>query len=429
MVAVSGGADSMALLRLLADAAPGRQWQLVVAHFNHQLRGRSSDADEAFVKRAARALGLRCVVGRWRKSRSRIKQAGLEMAAREARLAFLSRVAIDCRCNAVAMAHHADDQVELFFLRLLRGAGGGGMAGMGERGPFPPNPSIEIVRPLLHATKADILRFTMAGGIAFRDDASNTSLDHERNWIRHVLLPLLATRRAGLGEVVRRTMEIVSAETDCVRSWAQAWLGQRRRACFTRLPVAVQRQLMQIQLIALGIEPSFHWIESLRAVPDGSVTVAPGKTVRRDKTGQIHLVAGLPAAFLDGQRELSLGTKGTLRFGKVHIQWRLESGKPSNGRRARAKGSEFFDADRVGDLIWLRHWRPGDRFQPIGTKLAMKLQDLFVNQKIPAVRRRGLVIATTAGGEIFWVEGLRIGDLAKLRPSTRRSLAWSWRRS
>ena len=87
-------------------------------------------------------------------------------------------------------------------------------------------------------------------------------------------------------------------------------------------------------------------------------------------------------------------------------------------------GTEFFDADKIGAKIILRHWQPGDRFQPIGLKSAVKLQDLFVNAKIPAARRRELVLATTGAGEIFWVESLRLGEKFKLTSRTRRQFVW-----
>jgi tRNA(Ile)-lysidine synthase len=89
--------------------------------------------------------------------------------------------------------------------------------------------------------------------------------------------------------------------------------------------------------------------------------------------------------------------------------------------------AEFFDADKIGDEITLRHWRAGDRFQPIGLPSPVKLQDLFVNAKIPRERRRELVVAATAAGELFWVESLRISEPFKLTLATRRRLVWAWR--
>jgi tRNA(Ile)-lysidine synthase len=95
-------------------------------------------------------------------------------------------------------------------------------------------------------------------------------------------------------------------------------------------------------------------------------------------------------------------------------------------RRSHTAGCESFDADKVGPEILLRHWHVGDRFQPIGMSSPVKLQDWFTNQKIPRERRRELVMATTATGEIFWVEGLRISEKFKLDPQTKRRLVWRW---
>jgi tRNA(Ile)-lysidine synthase len=94
---------------------------------------------------------------------------------------------------------------------------------------------------------------------------------------------------------------------------------------------------------------------------------------------------------------------------------------------AKAGGVEYFDADKIGSGMVLRHWRPGDRFRPIGLKPAAKLQDLFVNAKISIARRRELVLGATVDGEIFWVEGLRISEEFKLTPDTKRCLVWRWR--
>ena len=117
-----------------------------------------------------------------------------------------------------------------------------------------------------------------------------------------------------------------------------------------------------------------------------------------------------------------LNQKGESVFDGVKFRWQIGS----RGRSPHQAQKEFFDADKVGGEIILRHWRAGDRFLPIGMKSAAKLQDLFVNAKIPAARRRELALAATADGEIFWVEGWRIGERFKLTPQTARKLVWQW---
>jgi tRNA(Ile)-lysidine synthase len=365
------------------------------------------------------------------------ERISVEMAARKLRHEFFARVAREKKIPAVALAHHADDQVELFFLRLLRGAGGEGLAGMKWRSPSPADKKIVLVRPLLGFSKAEILVFARAGKIRFRDDATNFSNDFLRNRIRNELLPLLQKKyQPGLAKTVLRVMEITGAETELVGEAAAAWLAKPETA-FAKLPVAVQRQVLQGQLAGLGVVSDFELVERLRAVPGKSVSAGSGLSVARDVAGRIRLSdLSVQAETKFNAAELKLklaGRAGRAEFGGLEFRWNLET---SDGLRGSGFGglrsdshprqAEFFDADKIGDEIILRHWRAGDRFQPIGMRSAVKLQDLFVNAKIPAVRRRELVLAATVAGEIIWVEGLRIGEKFKLTPATKRWLRWNW---
>ena len=116
---------------------------------------------------------------------------------------------------------------------------------------------------------------------------------------------------------------------------------------------------------------------------------------------------------------------GKVVFSEVALSWGFNDVEKFR-RGKNAPGAEMFDADKVGGKIVLRHWQAGDRFQPIGMKAAVTLQDWFTNQKIPTARRRELIVATTERGEVFWVEGLRIGEQFKLGEATRRRLVWRW---
>jgi len=228
LAAVSGGTDSMVLLRILHLLAPEHHWRILVAHFNHRLRGRASGADERLVRRTAARLGLEYVAGG-----ADVKQAAtrsglsLEMAARKLRHEFLAQTARRHRVAVLALAHHADDQVELFFLRLLRGTGGEGLAGMKWRSRSPADQSIFLVRPLLDCTKAELLAFARAGKVTYRDDASNASVDILRNRVRHQLLPLLRKQyQPGVDKLVLRLMELVGAESEVVGELARDFLGR-----------------------------------------------------------------------------------------------------------------------------------------------------------------------------------------------------------
>ncbi len=168
LVAVSGGVDSMVLLHSLKRLSPDYKWKIVVAHFNHQLRGRASDADENLVRRTAASLELPIVVEQADvKSFAEKSKLSIEMAARKLRHEFLARAARQRKIKTIALAHHADDQVELFFLRLLRGAGTEGLAGMKRRAPSPLDNNVVLIRPLLDFSKSELATFARENKIPF----------------------------------------------------------------------------------------------------------------------------------------------------------------------------------------------------------------------------------------------------------------------
>jgi tRNA(Ile)-lysidine synthase len=327
--------------------------------------------------------------------------------------------------------------VELFFIRLLRGSGGEGLAGMKWRNAFPGVKRIELVRPLLGESKSALREYAAANKIIFREDSTNASFDILRNRIRHELLPLLRRNyQPALNKVVLRLMEIVGEEAKLAKRRAEDWIRGARKSKpgglyqpFSKLPVAVQRQFLQMQLLTQGIAPDFELIEKLRLEPDESVTLdQPARSIFRDSAGFVQWRASQPVEFNRESRKLSLGRPaGHTNFNGIGIAWQTQS-KPGMTLPAPKPGTEYFDAGLVGSKVILRHWRIGDRFQPIGMPTAVKLQDLFVNQKVPRALRHNLVLAETEKGDIFWVEGLRISERFQLTKGTKRRLQWQWSR-
>jgi tRNA(Ile)-lysidine synthase len=477
LVAVSGGLDSMVLLDVLYRSSIKNRCALTVAHFNHRLRGKSSDADERLVRTTARQLGLPFLCDSAKvKSFARVGGMSLEMAGRKLRHEFLSRSARRLGIRTIALAHHADDQLELFFLRLLRGSGGEGLSGMKWRNRSPVNPAIELVRPLLDATKSELRAYAVAMGVAFREDATNASLDIARNRVRQELLPLLRKRyQPAIAKTLLRTMDLVAAESEYVTMAALEWLTRMRKGSatsFESLPVALQRRTLQLQLLELGVAPEFDLIEKLRSGAGVPVTlqqeersVAQGQSgasrrkgipglaqapkvrnrVRgsaedaheermasyraiRDERGIVSLKQSANFEFQPNSVGLHLAEgKGEVIFDGVKFSWAITIEKPTRAARTPG-GTEIFDADKVGPRVVLRHWRPGDRFQPIGMGKTVKLQDFFTNEKVARARRHELIIAETVQREVFWIEDLRIAERFKLTGRTIRRLKWQWKR-
>lgn len=419
LLAVSGGVDSMVLLELLRRVAPELGVRIAVAHFNHGLRGAESDGDERFVRNAADRLNLMFVGGAGDVSGlAGRKGISIEMAARELRHDFLAQAAERCGARTIALAHHADDQVETFWLRLLRGQAGPGLAAMRWKAASPADPNLTIIRPLLNFAKQEILEASRLLPVEFREDSSNATVHHQRNQLRREVLPALQAYQPELRAITLRAIEVLAAEKEFLRAAAQENMS------FASAHPALQRERIRQQLATLGIEPEFQLIERLR-LSEKPVMVEPRKVVARNRDGDLSISETGDAHFNPAERKIDLRGEGPVKWGEFSLEWHSE--EVSGGGPGRA-GDERLDADAVGSEIVLRHWRPGDRFQPIGMNAPVKLQDLFVNAKAPEAERHRRVVAARKTGEIFWVEGMRIGEIAKLSAGTRRILHWKWER-
>ncbi len=446
LVAVSGGIDSVVLLDVLHRLSTRRRWKLVVAHFNHQLRGRESDHDEEFVHDLAVRLGWPFRVDREPVARkARAQRISIEMAARSARHEFLAAAARHAGARAIALAHHADDQAELFLLRLLRGSSSEGLGGMKWSGPSPADPTLRLVRPLLGRTRLEIEAFATAWKLAFREDSSNASVDLLRNRIRRELIPLLRKQyQPAVVRVLNRQADLLAGDADYLAHEARRWLEQApsTRPALAQLPLALQRRTLIEQLLDLGLAPEFTTVEALRAGScvrlgkkqllsqsgTGSLTVVPveASAARRETRPLGRERGGARRGTVLAVIELPPGTgSGIADAGDYRVFWRVRMGRAPDVRRPIA-GREWVDADKLAGSIALRTVQSGDRFQPLGMSGAVRLQNLFVNARIPRERRAHQLLATDGAGEIWWVAGLRLGERARVEPGTRRFLEWKW---
>jgi tRNA(Ile)-lysidine synthase len=419
LVAVSGGPDSVALLQVLHRLAPEWGLHLGVAHFDHGLRGEVSREEARFVAALAGNLGLPVYTGE-----GDVRQAAtagrisLQMAARRLRLDFLNEVRRDHHYDLVALGHTADDQVELFLLRFLRGAGSQGLKGMWPRTPE------GLVRPLLAVGKDVVLAWLHQENLSYREDLSNLSHRYLRNRVRLELLPLLERDyNPRLKAAVWRLMAILQEDERLLADTAaQAfrnvgrWVAPECAALaiprLLALPPALQRRVLRL---TLGHFLSHQEITSAqignlaslaRGKKSGSMVVWQNCLVAR--AGQeLHFCRLLPAppeprpAVLSGIGEV-----------ESDAGWRLQATEPAEPRSAQgpeAPGVVRLNKDRVSFPLGLRPVQPGDRFWPAGAPGAKKMQDFLVDAKIPRWLRPHLPLVISRG-EIIWVPGLRLAE-------------------
>jgi tRNA(Ile)-lysidine synthase len=292
LVGVSGGRDSVVLLHWLVSLGYRR---LVVCHFDHRLRGRAGAADARFVKGLAGKWGLEFAGGSAEIARlARERRQSIETTGREERLAFFQRVGKERRCLTIILAHHADDQVETFLLRLLRGAGGRGLGAMRARSRYQ---SLTIVRPLLGVWRPDIDEYVRRHRLKFREDATNQDLKLRRNRMRKVIIPFLEKQVGrSLRETIWRTASILAEEDEFLERALPVGLTKRKELptpALRALAPALQRRVIRSWLVARKIsEVNFAVIEAVRelliAEVPAKVNLAGNRHARR-RSGKIFL--------------------------------------------------------------------------------------------------------------------------------------------
>ncbi len=391
-VGVSGGADSVALLRAL------HQFKIpcTVVHLNHQLRGADSDADERFVRKLADELRLPIVVKSVDvKQLAETSELSIEMAARQARHDFFA----EFEDAVIALAHHADDQAETFILKLGRGAGSEGLGGMAFRQEIG---QLRLIRPMLDISRSDILQWLEENGFTWREDASNLDEQFLRNRVRHTILPRLEKElNPTIREAILRTMDILREENE----WMNGIIAECR-VPMADLPLAAQRRMLRKWLFKNEAENvDYNTVEKILSLMDAG----NGTTVFELSDRQRVVVEyGTPRFEHVGQASLpSQGRQESL----PHI--RLTSEKGTGWRKDHGKGAGIlpaeasFDADKVNNApIKMRHFEPGDRMAPLGMEGSRKLQDILTDQKIPRAQRSAIPVVVCRG-EIIWLPGYR----------------------
>jgi tRNA(Ile)-lysidine synthase len=449
LVAVSGGADSVVLLDLLARLAPTWRFELTVAHFNHQLRGAEAERDEAFVRELCAAAGLPCVTGRGDvRTYARTSRLSIEAAGRELRYRFLFATARERNCGIIATGHHAGDQAETVLDRLIRGAGVRGLAGISPRreitaaeAQLPEQPTaadsatpcgpLLLIRPLLCAGRAEIEAYAGKRGLQYRRDASNLDRRIRRNRLRHDLLPLLAAYNPAIESVLGHTAEHLREVEAYLCREAEAVLGRcvvqmgggkiiLEKEPFLSYFLILQKYALRKAMHALGegsrdLDEAF-WMRWQQFVAAGRMDRSlPAGTGEIWLTGR-HLVllrertAALEAVIPVGPGTRALWDGWSLEIKAVSLP--LEQIEKNKDPRL-----AWIDADRLQRALYVRALRPGDRFKPLGLQGSKKVADLLAAEAIPVYQRRRMPLLM-CGDEIVWVCGIRAGDSFRVTPAT-----------
>ena len=451
--AVSGGADSVALLRLLLDLREEIGVVLSVVHFNHKLRGKASDADEKFVASLAEKFGLPLHIGRADvAAKSRREKANLEDTARRSRYSFFARLVEQEIVDCVATAHTADDQAETVLSHILRGTG---LAGLGAIHPRTPH----ATRPLLTVRRAELRTYLRARKQNWREDATNQDISRLRARIRKKLIPLLEKQfqprvvwhlaaladlaradEAGLAALARQRCSQIALPEECGLRVSVADLlnPNEEHGALAALAPRMIRLLAEKIRTRSGQWTAEHVHQVLQLArhgENGKLLRLPGRIeVRRDRNTLIFASPQFPSKgsatkpaeppqfaypidFAASQTCVSVPELGCVFRFRV-IDW------PSP-RRDTIKESRFtLDRDRLRQPLVLRNWKPGDRFRPAGRAKAHKVKRLLSELHLSTWQRAGWPVLT-CGGVLAWARGFPAAAEFAADESTRTGIVIS----
>ena len=445
LLAVSGGADSIALLHvmqtLVSKGTP--HVGLVCVHVNHRLRGAASDGDETFVVEQATSLNIPTVTKNIDVSaHAKTQKLSIETAGRELRLACLGQVARTHDCAWIATGHQQDDNAETVLQRLRRGSGFRGLAGIWPSRQL--KDELRLARPLLCCTRAEIVAYLQTRGLKWREDRTNTDCAHTRNYIRHRLLPSLQSESAGaltpplanLAASAHKLHLRVAKQAQAAAIRHATALGNERAieaAALAEMPEMVAVELVRLQLTGLGCgERSLtqrHYSGILALTrPDspGKAMSLPGGFTACRKRDRIVLCRPASAASVRIPTAGETVTiPGATDFAGYRIEARILTCTESVMKQITGdKGLylEYLDFDRVGSSLVVRGRRQGDRFVPLGLAGEKKVGKFLTAAKVSQESRQQILIFEDHA-RIVWVCPIRISESVKVNEQTRRILA------
>lgn len=429
LLAVSGGVDSIVMLDIMAQLADELKITISVAHFNHNLRGLSSDNDEELVKKICLSYGIKCYIG----SENIIKYASdnaisIEQAARHRRYKMFERLSGNLKIDFVTTAHTADDSVETFLLNLLRGTGLTGLSGIPRKRHLVKN--TYIIRPIIDFKKSDIYQYAKERNLQWREDESNTLTNYTRNKIRLELLPKIQQDFSpAIFDLINRTSRLIRGADEFINEFVEnavdTIIKDRRKDRF------------YISISQLETYSEFIQGEVIRACLSNVFKLLPPNIKVIDRV--LALINSPSGAIADINKQIyALKDRGVIIFAQrtpidsvnmlidrnceINLEFATLKLTPIDRKSVEFTKDplvEYLDADLLPAKLQLRNWEQGDEFKPLGMDGTMKISDFLINQKIPSVEKRGVIVLSTKT-DIIWVVGRRLSNTYKVTGNTQK---------
>jgi tRNA(Ile)-lysidine synthase len=434
-VACSGGADSVALLHILAELSETMGIVLSVAHFHHQIRGAEADLDQRFVEELAakRQLGFHSASGNVPHHAARSKTS-VETAARELRHQWFAELIKQGTVDKIATAHTLDDQAETVLMRILRGTGARGLAGIAAA-----HKSKHLVRPLLTTSRREVEAYLKAKGQCWREDSTNLDLGHTRNRIRHTLLPLL---ERDYNPAIRQTLtdlaELARAEDEYWSNELASLLprlvheGKPSRSgrsssgrshgilaldlsALRGFPLAIRRHVIHATALRLGVSLEFKHIQQLIGLVEhgksGAKLVLPDGLVANRTVREVQFSRNTQES--PENYCYSLQIPGEVAVPELGITIRAQLISEGKQKASGYNSAKLLSTSLLGSKLTVRNWRAGDKFFPAHTQSPKKVKELLqpgrLGQEFSPAQRKAWPVIESAG-QIVWMRSFPVSQ-------------------
>lgn len=443
LAAVSGGADSAAMLHLLNTLRQQMGFGLFCAHINHQLRQADSDEDERFVGALSSEYSIEFFSERVDvRGYAKTCRLSIETAARHLRLNALEHMARQAECTFIATAHHKNDQAETLLMRIKRGTSFPGLAGIH---PIIIRNGLKWIRPILNLRRSEIEQYCRDHNLQWREDVTNRQLDHTRNWVRHCLLPHL--QRHANTDIVDKLYQLsnsayqmqIRLNTLLDSLWKKAFIKQtktyitfQKEPLYQLDPLIAGELLRRIYTILncgqrdLAERHYQRFFELLRSLENDVLELPGGCRIEQSKTKVIiKTAASKTPVFADNLIEIP--RTGSVIFGNWTIHSEILDLSQNQLNAFMAKKDpycQWFDLEQIAFPLIARTRKTGDSFVPFGMKKAKRVGKFLTDtQTDQTVRKQAFVVDSPNG--ILWLAPFRRSALAPIRNGSKNALCIS----
>ncbi len=413
LLAVSGGVDSMVMAELFKQSP----YPFAIAHCNFQLRGEASDRDQEWVLELAHNMKAASFGKEFdTKSFARQYNLSVQMAARTLRYDWLEEIRAAHGYEAIATAHHLDDAIETMLINIIRGTGISGLKGI-------PKKTNHVIRPLLFATRNDIMTFASEKGLTYREDQSNEETKYIRNKLRHQVLPVFKQINPALHNSMQQFFERMEGTQAIFQMMADTQKKRCTRQAGDELHILIKplQQLPWPGIFLYEFLKDYGFSAAVSQDILASLDRQAGKSFQSDthtalKDRNVLIVYPNKGSKAPGIWEIMPGTSLISTGGKVFY---FDTGKMEDAPALPSGPHDLMaDLDLLSFPLLLRPWKAGDKTVPLGMKGQKKVSDMLTGEKIPRHRKKEVMVLSS-GGEIVWVAGIRADERFKISKKTK----------